>query len=388
MTTPAEGIQMARRLDGLELSLIRQVQLAASKDAINLGVGEPTLPTPPEVCAAAQVYLAKGAVRYTLTAGELALRGRIGAMLPLHGGGADSVIITSGTQEALALVVFGLVDPGDEILAPSLSYPAYRSLATLVGARLVEYPTTLETAFRPIAREVAARVTERTKLILLASPGNPTGAIAQRPEVEALVALVAERGVWLVSDEIYADLYFGPEPPFQPRSARTLVIGGHAKSHAMTGMRVGWLVTPPEMSKRLLPVHQQLVLTTNSIGQAATHAALDLAAEGSSFPDSVRTAYAERLEALAGALDQVPDLRYQRPDGAFYMLVDARARIGEESRRFCLETAAKGGVAVVPGDAFGASGRGLLRISFAGSVAEIREGIRRLGVALESFPRG
>lgn len=380
-------VVMAHRLDGFELSLIRQVQLAASKDAINLGVGEPTLPTPPEVCAAAAAYLSRGEVRYTLTAGELPLRGRIGALLPLHGGGADSVIVTTGTQEALALVVLGLVDPGDEILAPSLSYPAYRSLAALAGATLVEYPTTIATAFRPVAAEVAGRVTRRTRLVILASPGNPTGAVAEPAEVGALEALASERGLWLVSDEIYGDIWFGDAAPRQPRSSRTLLIGGPAKSHAMTGMRVGWLVTPPEMSRRLLPLHQQLVLASNSVGQAATHAALDLSAPGSPFPASVRAAYAERFDALDEALRALPGLRYRRPDGAFYLLADARERIGEESRRFALETAARGGVAVVPGDAFGSSGRGLLRISFASSVADIREGIRRLGLALDAFVR-
>ncbi|MFN7971495.1 MAG: pyridoxal phosphate-dependent aminotransferase [Acidobacteriota bacterium] len=377
-------IPIARRIAGLELSLIRKVQLAAGPGAINLGLGEPTLPAATEALAAVREALGAGNVRYSLTAGDVVLRRKIAARHPEHGGGADSVLVTAGSQESLALVVLGLLDAGDEMLIPEIAYPAYRTLIGIAGGIAVSYPTPAERGFRPSAAEIAARVTDRTRLVLLSSPANPTGACLPAEDVTALESLARDRSIALVSDEIYAEIYLGDRAPRQPRGAEVIVATGLSKSHALTGMRTGWIVADPKIVAALLPLHQQLVLCAPTTAQVAALAALEL---GLPYLESVRREYGVRWEAMDRALRRIPGIRHRQPEGAFYVLADARERLGLASLPFALETAASGGVVVVPGDAFGDTAKGFLRISFAGSAGEIEEGVARLGAALDRWMR-
>ena len=376
--------RVASRLTGIELSLIRKVQLAAGPGAINLGLGEPTLESPAAIRHAVAEYARRGAFRYSPTAGDLELRARVARGTPDHGGEAASVMVTAGTQEALAVVLLGLLEDGDELLIPEIAYPAYRTIGAIAGAVVTTYPTPFERGFRPSAVEIGGRITERTRVVLLCSPANPTGAITADDDVAALEKLAGTRGVWLLSDEIYADIHLGPRPPRRPRGPATLVIAGPSKSHAMTGLRVGWLVGPPALLGRLLPLHQQIALCASTAAQVAAKAALDL---DPGYGEQVRDAYRARWAVLRSCLTEVRGLRFVEPEGAFYALVDARERIGDDSRRFAIETARTGGVVVVPGESFGMAARGFLRISFASTEDEIRRGMARLAAALASFRR-
>ena len=375
-------MRVAQRIDSLELSLIRQVLQSATPEAVNLGLGEPALPTPEPVLAAARSAL-EGPVRYSRTAGMPELARRIAARWPHHGGGPDSVLVTAGSQQAIAVLFLGLVDPGDEVLIPELAYPAYRPLSGIAGGRVETYPTPAERGFRLDANEIAQRITQKTRLVILASPGNPTGAVAPAEDVEALSILAEERGFWLVADQIYGELHQAPEAPAQPTSSRSLMVGGPAKSHAMTGFRVGWLVGPEALLARLLPLHQQMVLCAPSLAQQAAIAALDLPTE---FLEDVRNAYRDRQAVLLEGLQAVSGLRCLPSDGAYYVLADVRERIGDRSAAFAQWAARSGRVIVIPGESFGETGRGLLRLSFAPEPQTIREGVRRLAQALDDFP--
>lgn len=356
-------------LDGLSLSLIRQVVEAAAPGAVNLALGEPGHETP-AVVRRAVAEAAEGPLRYTPNAGLPELRRAVGERRPHHGGGADSVLVTVGSQEALALVVLGLVRGGDEVVVPSWSYPSYEALPRMVGARVV----------RAAVDEMAAAVGERTKLVIVGSPANPTGEVVGRETWDRLAALAEERGFHLLSDEVYEELYLGGEPPAVPEGANVLHVGGISKSLAATGLRCGWLIAEPALIARLVPLHQHLVTCAPVPSQAAALAGLSLPP---AEREAIRDLYRARWRCLRAALSTVPGLAWTAPAGAYYAWVDVRRRLDGSTAAFALDLARRGEVLVVPGEAFGEEGRGWLRLSFAAGEEEIVEGVRRLAAGLE-----
>jgi aspartate/methionine/tyrosine aminotransferase len=356
-------------LDGLSLSLIRQVMEAATLGAVNLALGEPGHETPAAVRRAV-AEAAAGPLRYTPNAGLPELRRALAATRPHHGGSADSVLVTVGSQEALALAVLGLVRGGDEVVVPRWAYPSYEALPRMVGARVVPAPV----------EEMAAAVGERTRLVIVGSPANPTGEVVPRETWRALAALADERGFYLLADEVYIDLHLGPDPPPIPAGSRVLHVGGISKSLAATGLRCGWLIADPATVARLVPLHQHLVTCAPVPSQAAALAGLALPEEER---EAIRDLYRARWRRMRAALAAVPGLAWQEPAGAFYAWVDVRQRVAGATVDLALDLARRGEVLVVPGEAFGEEGRGWLRLSFAAEEEAIEEGVRRLGVGLE-----
>jgi aspartate/methionine/tyrosine aminotransferase len=270
------------------LSLIRQVALAAAPGAVSLAVGEPTHAVPAPVREAIAAALARGELGYTPNAGRTDLRRLLGARRPEHGGDEASCIVTVGSQEALALAVFGLVGPGEEVLIPDIGYPAYETLPRLAGAVPVRTPLA----------EVERAVGPHTRMLVVGSPANPTGEVLPPARFAELAALAEERGFWLVSDEVYEELWLR-SPPEYPRGPRVLHVGGISKSLALTGMRLGWLVAPPAVVTALQGLHQNLVTCAPSLAQAAAIAGFAMPA---AELEAVRAEYRRRWETMRRAL--------------------------------------------------------------------------------------
>lgn len=361
-------------LDGLSLSLIRQVMEAAAPGAVNLALGEPGHETPAAV-RRALAEAAAGPLRYTSNAGLPELRRALAARRPHHGGGAESALVTVGSQEALALAVLGLVRGDDEVVVPRWAYPSYEALPRMAGARVVRAPV----------EEMPSAVGERTRLVIVGSPANPTGEVVSREIWLRLAALAAEHRFHLLSDEVYEALHLGPEPPPVPEGPNVLHVGGISKSLAATGLRCGWLIADPSTIARLLPLHQHLVTCAAVPSQRAALAGLDLP---EAEREAIRDLYRARWRRLCAALAAIPGLAWTEPGGAYYAWVDVRQRLPGPTAAFALDLARRGEVLVVPGEAFGEEGAGWLRLSFAAGEEEIEEGVRRLAAGLERTGSG
>lgn len=350
------------------LSLIRQIALAAAPGAVSLAVGEPSHAVPEPVRRAIFDAVNRGELGYTPNAGRTDLRRALGARRPEHGGDEHSSIVTVGSQEALALAVFGLVEAGGEVLIPGIGYPAYDTLPRLAGAVPVRTPLDA----------VERAITPRTRMLIVGSPDNPTGAVMSGERFAELAALAEERGFWLVSDEVYEELWLDA-PPRYPSGKRVLHVGGISKSLALTGLRLGWLVAPPDTIAQLQGLHQNLVTCAPSLAQVAALAGFAMPA---AELETVRDGYRRRWATMRSALAAIRDVRWREPDGAFYCLADFRARTAD-STALAFDLARRGEVLVVPGEAFGPEGKGWLRLTFASTEGAIREGVARLAAALD-----
>ena len=376
------SLKAARRLDGIERTLIRKIFDRAPPGAINLGLGQPDLPTPAEACLAGIRGIVEQRTRYTTTAGDEELRRAVAQRYAAHGRGPEDVLITVGSQQALYIACLTLVEEGGEVLYPDPGYPAYPTVARLVGAVPVPYPLPAERAFRLTADEVERRLTERTSLVILSAPSNPTGVCHPAGELQRLVRELEGRGIAWLSDEVYASLIFdGPSPsPADVAPAGGVVISGLSKEMCMTGWRVGWLVGPPELIERATAAHQHVVTCASSVSQRAALAAFGAAGA------RTRRAWVERLrqrrDLMGRELAKLPGIRYATPEGGFYYFVDVSEH-GDalELARRILDRRA---VVTIPGAAFGRGAAGFLRLSFATAEKEIECGVARIGEELGS----
>jgi aspartate/methionine/tyrosine aminotransferase len=373
------SIRPSLRVQSLERTLIRQIFDSAPADAINLGLGQPDLPTPGCVALAGVAAVTAGRTRYTTTAGDPALRQAIAESYGSFASGPASVLITIGSQEAMFAACLGLVDPGDEILYPDPGYPAYPAVARLVGASPVAYALRAEDGFRARAEEIARVLSERTRLVILCAPSNPTGACHDAQELQRILALLSRHGVSWLSDEVYAGLRYDEHPCSPaPWSADGVVISGLSKEMCMTGWRLGWVVGPEALVARLVAAHQYLVTCASSISQAAALAAFTPA--GRIAREAIRERFRQRRALMARELGHIPGIRFEPPQGAFYFFVDV-SRYGS-SLAIAQRLLERRKVVTIPGQAFGANGEGYLRISFAASEADIERGVRALGAEL------
>jgi aspartate/methionine/tyrosine aminotransferase len=372
-------------MDGIERTLIRRIFDAAPPGSINLGLGQPDLPTPPRISLAGIDGIVAGKTGYTGTAGDPAVRAAVAARYPGVASGASSVVVTIGSQEAVFASVMTLVDAGDEVLVPDPGYPAYPVVARLLGAQPVTYPLRPERAFRIDPADVVSRLTPSTRLVILCSPSNPTGAMDFEADLETLARALASRGVPWLSDEIYSGFaYERPAPSisrFMPSGG--LVVSGLSKDLSMTGWRIGWVVGPEAVVARITAAHQYLVTCASSVSQAAALVALGKEAE------TDRAAYLaifrRRRALMADELRRIPRLPVSMPDGAFYFFLDVRGfgRSLEIAERLLRDRR----VIVIPGEAFGSGGVGFLRVSYAAQDDDIRTGIRALGEELATVAR-
>jgi aspartate/methionine/tyrosine aminotransferase len=375
--------QPARRLRGIEKSMIRQVFDRARPGSINLGLGEPDLPTPEVIRRAAVRTIIEEQNGYTSHAGLPALRELIACDYPQLGLTSDRVIVTAGSQEALYLALMTLVDEGDEVLLPDPGFVAYPTIVRMAGGRPVYYRLPAAQDFGFDAEEFRRCVTSCTKVVVCISPSNPTGRMLSADQAAALAAALEGTHVYLISDEIYRELYYTLERQESISSyyPRTIVIGGVSKSLSMTGWRLGWLCGEEDFIKSALILHGYVTTCASTISQKA-------ALRGAWTPDAdreraaAREIFLDRRDYLLALIEKELGLRAITPDGAFYTMVDIRA-FG--SSMAVAETLLTHGVIAVPGAAFGSEGEGYLRISFCADKPMLAEGVRRIGEALRGL---
>ena len=372
-------IRLARAVQGRGITLIRRVYEGAPPGCINLGLGQPADPVPDAALAAARAALEKRVVAYTPTAGLPELRAALAEKA--YGDRAESVLVTSGSQEALWVTLMGLVNPGEDVLFAEPGYPAYRMVTEMIGARAVTVRTRLEDGWRLDPDAVAAAWTAGTRALIVGSPGNPTGCFAQdQAGMERLYRLCVERDAWFIADEIYAPIRFArPHEPLHVLGDRVVAIGGMSKAWSGTGFRIGWIHALPELLHGVMPLHQQVALCAPTIGQ---HAALAcMPAWGEPLERELAERYGPRRRAMLESIARMPDARVHEPDGAFYAFVDV-SRHAQDTLALALRLRDEAKVITAPGEAFGAMA-GYLRLSFVADPDVIREGVGRIAAFLE-----
>ena len=371
----------AARLRGIEKSMIRQVFDRARPGSINLGLGEPDLPTPEVIRREAARVVREEQNGYTSHAGLPALREMVAADYPFLGGAAERVIITAGSQEALYLALMTLVDEGDEVLLPDPGFVAYPTIVRMAGGVPVFYKLPAAGGFGFDAEDFRRRVSRRTRAVVLVSPSNPTGRVFSDEDLRLMAAALEGTGAYVVSDEIYRELYYtGAKPAtLSAHYERTVVIGGLSKALSMTGWRLGWLCGPAPVVQSALVLHGYVTTCASTVSQKAALAAW--AEEAETARARHRQIFRERRDHLRARVLEDLGLRAVEPEGAFYMMVD----VGRHGTSMQVAERMLGrGVITVPGSAFGAEGEGFLRVSFCADPETLSEGVRRMKEALES----
>jgi len=369
-------LRPARRLEGIERTLIRRIFDAAPPGAINLGLGQPDLPTPPPMALAGVSAIVEGRTGYTSTAGDPELRAAVAERYPGVASGADNVVITVGSQEGIFLACLAMLDSGSEMLYPEPGYPAYPMVARLVGAKPVPYPLRADGGFSLRAEDIERRLTLRTGAVILSAPSNPTGAGHKTPELERLLSVLRSRNVPWISDEVYAAITYDDRgaSPGEISPEGGLVISGLSKEMSMTGWRVGWVVGPQAILSRIVAAQQYIVTCASSVSQRAALAAFT--SEGRAYGKRYLARLLERRSLMALELSEIPNVRFAVPHGGFYFFADVSAYGSAlETARRILERA---NVITIPGPAFGAGAEGYLRLSFAASEQDIVHGVRRI----------
>jgi Aspartate/tyrosine/aromatic aminotransferase len=380
-TIQNETFRLPRRLQGVAPTLIRQIFERALPGSINFGLGEPDLPTPAFLREEAARVTIEEQNGYTSHAGLLQLREKIAASYPHLNLNADQVCVMVGSQEAMTAAFLAVVDEGDEVLIPNPSFPAYENCVRLAGGEPVYYRLPADKDFAFDIEEFKSRITPKTRAAVVISPSNPTGKIFTENDLRQIAEALKDTGIYLISDEIYADLYFTPE---RPRSAsefyeRTLVVSGLSKSLSMTGWRVGWLASKQtDVVKAALTVHGFLTVCTSTISQKAS--LLGWSEEAERAKAEAREIYKKRGEFLIETLEKELGLHSTTPEGAFYTMLDVRS-LGDDLE--VAERFLQNRVITVPGIAFGSEAKGFLRVSFCNSEEKMAEGVRRMKEALK-----
>lgn len=359
-------------------------------DAISLGVGEPDFDTPWQVRRAGIVSLEKGKTFYTSNSGLIELRREISNLYekkfnvsydPDH-----EVLVSVGGSEAIDNAIRAFVSNGDEVLVVEPSFVCYTPLTILAGGTPVPIATKVEDRFKLTPELLRAAITPKTKVLILPFPNNPTGGIMTRDELEAIAEVLRDTNIIVISDEIYCDLtYHGSHVCFadiEGMRERTIVIGGFSKSYAMTGWRLGWAVAPKEIIEPILKIHQFGIMSAPTTAQFAGIEALR---SGDDDIEHMRTQYDIRRRYLMEELHDM-GLECFEPEGAFYMFPSIKST-GLTSEEFCERLLLEQKVAVIPGNAFGESGAGHVRISYSYSMQHLREAMSRMRIFIDSLDK-
>ncbi len=374
-----------KRLQGIEKSVIRQLFDRARPGSINLGLGEPDLPTPDVIRRAAVSIINDEQNGYTSHAGLPALRERVAADHSQIDATPDKVIITAGSQEALYLALMTLVDEGDEVLLPNPGFVAYPTIVRMAGGvpKFYRLPATREFEFD--ADEFRRSLSQRTKVVVCISPSNPTGRTFSRTDLVSIADALRDHGAFLISDEIYRELYYTTERPESASSFydRTIVIGGLSKSMSMTGWRLGWLCGDEAVIRSALVLHGYVTTCASTVSQKAGLAAWSDEAEKARA--GFRETFCARRDHLLALIGSELRVRAVVPDGAFYTMVDTSA-YGQSMK--VAERLLESGVITVAGSAFGTESEGFLRVSFCADFVALTEGVKRMQAGLESLNNG
>jgi len=366
---------VAQRLDGVSLSLIRQVFEKAPPDAINLGLGEPAFATAPEIVDAALTILGTEPLGYTFNGGILELRELIAQRAPGNHT-ADSVCVTVGANGGLLGSMLVSVDAGDEVLVPDPGFPTYEAITSLAGAHPVCYPMSADDSFRFSVDALEKLITKKTRAVVINSPSNPTGHIIPDSELKGLATLADTHDLMVISDEVYREFYYGKRcPSFLDVSGRGLVVNSLSKTEAMTGWRIGWTVGPPEFISAITAVNQHSVTCAPTLSQRVALRALGASAEERAA--GTRADFSQRRRLILEMIDDQLGLPRIEPEGAFFVLLEAAP--SGDSLGLALDILDKTNVITIPGAAFGEESSRFLRLSFGATEACIFEGLQRLG---------
>lgn len=368
----------------------RFFDIAASREGvISLGVGEPDFQTPWSVRKEAITTLEKGRTKYSANAGLIELRQAISDHIckktgvkyaPQH-----EMVVTVGGSEGIDVGIRALVNPGDEVLVVEPSFVCYSPLVTLMGGVPVSLVTKAENNFRLTAEELKSKITDKTKLLILPFPNNPTGAVMEREDLEAIAEVLKDTNIMIMSDEIYSELTYGDEPhvsiiQIDGMRERTLYVNGFSKAYSMTGWRLGYICGPEPVMKQILKIHQYEIMCSPTVSQYAAIEAINNCDEDIK---KMVSEYNIRRRWLVNALNEL-GLTCFEPKGAFYVFPCIKST-GLSSEEFCERLLFEHNVAVVPGNAFGECGEGYIRISYAYSLNHIIEAVKRIGEFIDSL---
>ena len=358
------------------------------KDVTALTVGQPDFITPWHIREAAIESLERGKTYYTSNAGLIEARREIAAYMTrrfsLDYTPESEIIVTVGGSEAIDIAVRALVTPGDEVIIPEPSFVCYAPIVTLAGGVPVHLPLSADNKFKLTKNELASAITEKTKLVVLPFPNNPTGAIMEKEELEEIASLLRDTNIAVLSDEIYAELTYGKKhisiASLDGMRERTVVVGGFSKAYAMTGWRLGYTLAPAEITKGMYKIHQYAIMCAPTQSQFA---AIEALKNGDSDIEEMKAEYDRRRHYILKGLEEI-GLTCFAPEGAFYVFPKI-AGFGLSSEEFCEKLLYEHRVAIVPGTAFGECGEGFARISYAYSVPHITKALKGIAAFVEKL---
>ncbi len=355
---------------------------------ISLGVGEPDFATPWSIRRTAITALEKGRTVYTSNAGLAELREAISEYtekkINVKYCPDNEMIVTVGGSEAIDLAIRAIVEPGDEVLIVEPCFVCYSPIVSLTGGVPVVINTKLENNFRLTAEELREKITDKTKMLILPFPNNPTGAVMKKEHLEEIAEVLRGTDIMVLSDEIYSELNYGEDKHVSIASLpdmreRTIMINGFSKAFAMTGWRLGYLCGPKEIVMHMLKIHQYAIMSSPTVSQ---YAAIEALKNCDVDVNKMVHEYDMRRRFLVDAFNHL-GLECFNPEGAFYVFPCIKS-VGMSSEEFCEKLLHEQKVAVVPGNAFGECGEGFVRVSYAYSLAHLREAIKRI----ENFVQG
>ena len=361
--------------------------VATMPDAISLGVGEPDFVTPWHIRDAGIYSLEKGHTYYTSNSGLMELREEICRYLERRFGlkydSKTETLITVGGSEAIDLAVRALVSPGEEVLIPEPSFVCYTPCVQMAGGVPVPIVTKAEDNFKLTAEALKAAITDKTKMLVLPYPNNPTGAIMTKEDLQPIVDVLKDTDIFVLSDEIYAELTYGTKhvsiASFDEMKERTILISGFSKAFAMTGWRLGYACGHPDIIKAITKIHQYAIMCTPTTSQ---YAAIEAMKNGDNDIAAMVSEYNYRRKVIVEAFNEI-GLECFEPQGAFYVFPSIKST-GLSSNDFCETLLREQKVAVVPGNAFGESGEGFIRCSYAYSIDAINQAVERIDKFLKS----
>ena len=376
--------RLSERVSKLSPSGIRKFfdLIASMDDVISLGVGEPDFVTPWSVREAAIYSLEKGVTMYSSNYGLIELRQEISTYMErrfkVNYEPAQEVLVTVGVSEGLDLAMRAILDPGDEVIIPEPTYVSYIPCVTLAGGIPVTVPTNMENSFRVKPEDIEARITPKTKAILMGYPNNPTGSVMTRKDLIKNSEIAERYDLTVVSDEVYERLVYDEEhvcfASLPNMASRTIHLGGFSKSYAMTGWRIGYACSDPEIIEAMMKIHQYTMLCAPIQGQIA---AIEAMRSADSAVNDMVEEYDRRRHMMVYGLNRL-GLECADPQGAFYAFPSIKTT-GLSSDQFAERLLIEEKVAVVPGSAFGPSGEGHIRCCYAVSTEEIEEALDRMG---------
>ena len=351
------------------------------KDAISLGVGEPDFDTPWHVRDEGIYSLEKGRTFYTSNSGLNELKEEISNYLDrrchVHYNPKNEIIVTVGGSEGIDIAMRAMLDPGDEVLIPQPSYVSYEPCCLLAGGKPVVIELKAENEFRLTKQELLDAITDKTKLLVLPFPNNPTGAIMEKEDLEEIAEVIIEKDIFVLSDEIYSELSYKGDhvsiTSLPGMKERTILINGFSKAYAMTGWRLGYACGPKEIIEQMLKIHQFAIMCAPTTSQ---YAAVEAMKNGDEDVAKMREAYNQRRRFLMHAFREM-GLECFEPYGAFYVFPCIK-EFGMTSEEFATRFLEEEKVAVVPGTAFGDCGEGFLRISYAYSLDNLKIALNRM----------